>query len=70
MASNKFGVETYELKMSEFVIETTPFVKNSNFVITNYFGSLKRGNQIICEEYIYCKNCLEEKNVFKEYFFY
>lgn len=66
MKSSKFGVETYEMKTSEYTIETTPIVDNSIFFITNYYGHLKRGKQIICEEYFYCKYCLEEKNVFKE----
>lgn len=63
---SKFGIETYEIKMSEYKIETTPIVENSYFDITNYFGHLKRGQQIICEEYYYCKKCLEDRNVFKE----
>lgn len=64
--SNKFGVETYEIKMSEYKIETTPIVDKNKFVISNYYGHLKRGEQIICEEYFHCKKCLEDKNVFKE----
>lgn len=64
--NSNFGVKTYEMKNSEFIIETTPIVENGRFVLSNYFGQLKRGDKIICEEYLFCQKCFQQQNTFKE----